>query len=202
MYLSGHCYLEASEACNFAGKGALFLDRDGILIEDVGYIKYTTAVRLIDGAAQLVRAANDAGVPVIVVTNQSGIARGLTNLDDFQAVNQRMQDLILQDSGGTLDAIIACTALPVRGEPCHPWRKPNPGMITAARNHLGCVLHRSWIVGDRWTDIRAGRRAGLQGAFHLSQNLAASIICRNGYTLIRSNRLTAATAILKTMTYT
>lgn len=167
-------YFEQITHKRISGMPALFLDRDGVLINDVGYLKSPSSVSLVDGAAALVRAANDADVPAIVVTNQSGIGRSLFCIEDFLSVNAWMQKLIAAETGGRLDAIFACTAPPPDRNRGDPWRKPNPGMFFASKEILGTALHRSWMIGDRLTDIRAAYRAGLGGAMLLPKNFSAS----------------------------
>ena len=147
-----------------ADRGALFLDRDGTIIELVHYIHNPADVRPIKAAGPLVAAANRRGIPVVLVTNQSGIGRGYFGWDDFAAVQSSM-DRTLADVGGHLDAIYACPHLPgaLQPEPGEepPCRKPNPGMLLRAADDLGIVLQASWIAGDSVNDIDAGKRAGL-----------------------------------------
>jgi D-glycero-D-manno-heptose 1,7-bisphosphate phosphatase len=149
---------------------ALFLDRDGTLMEDCGYISDPDAVRLLPGAAALVRKANRSGVSVAVVTNQSGIDRGLFSWQDFAAVQARL-DTLLAEEDARIDAVAAC--------PFHPdftpgyaadqdrWRKPNAAMVTALATRLKLDCFRSWLVGDGARDIEAARGAGLAGGIQL-----------------------------------
>lgn len=157
-------------AAQFLGRAALFLDRDGVLVHEVNYLHRRQDVRLVDGAAEVIRRANDAGIPVIVTTNQAGIGRSYYAWDHFCEV----QDQIIADlerSGAKLDAVFACPhhedGRPPYHHPDHPARKPNPGMFFMARDTLGIALEKSWIVGDRAIDIRAGRNAGLLGGTHV-----------------------------------
>lgn len=147
-----------------AGRGALFLDRDGTIIELVHYLHDPAEVRPIQAAGPLVASANRRGIPVVLVTNQSGIGRGYFGWDDFVAV-QASVDRALADAGGRLDAIYACPHLPgaLQPEPGEdpPCRKPNPGMLFRAADDLGIKLEASWIAGDSIGDIQAGKRAGL-----------------------------------------
>ena len=145
---------------------ALFLDRDGTIVEEIGHLRHPHDVRLLPGAAALIAAANHAGVPVVVVSNQSGVGRRLFSWDDFAAVQERMIEL-LAAQGAFLDAVIACpyhaeAELPWR-HPDHPARKPNAGMLRCAAALLPIALADSWIVGDRASDLAAGRNAGLRG---------------------------------------
>lgn len=153
-----------------AGGPALFLDRDGTIVEEIGHLRRPQDVRLIAGAAALIAAANRAGTPVVVVSNQSGIGRRLFGWDDFQAVQQRMAELLAAE-GAAIDAVIACpyhseAAAPWQ-HPDHPARKPNPGMLLHAARLLPISLGNSWIVGDRASDLAAGRNAGLRGGLLL-----------------------------------
>jgi D-glycero-D-manno-heptose 1,7-bisphosphate phosphatase len=145
-------------------RGALFLDRDGTIIELVHYLHDPAEVQPVKSAGPLVAAANRCGIPVVLVTNQSGIGRGYFGWDDFAAVQARV-DRTLADVGGRLDAIYACPHLPgtLQPEPGDdpPCRKPNPGMLLRAADDLGIALGASWIAGDSVSDIEAGKRAGL-----------------------------------------
>ena len=177
LTVDGHCRIDRLGGFAQArGSIALFLDRDNLLIADPGFIHRADDVRLIDGAARLVGWANRRAMPAIVVTNQSGIGRGLFGWEDFAAVNQRMQQL-LAAQGAALDAIIACSAL---AEARHPWRKPRGGMFAVAHGAFGVDLARSWMVGDRLTDIRAARAAGLAGAVLVRHDDAPPRTARQG----------------------
>ena len=155
---------------DFAGRPALFLDRDGVLVEEVGYLHRVQDVALAPGAPALVAAANRAGAAVVLVTNQSGVARGLFGWPEFEAVQGEI-DRRLAASSARLDAVFACGASPAgSGDPAvadHPWRKPNPGMILAARERMGIDLARSVLVGDRAQDLAAARAAGLPLGVHV-----------------------------------
>ena len=149
---------------------ALFLDRDGVIVEDVGYLHRPDDVRLVSGAAKVIAAANRAAVPVIVVTNQSGIGRGLYGWAEFAEIEARIA-ADLASRGAHLDMVVACPfhadGIPPYRHPAHPCRKPRPGMILRAGERLGLDLARSWIVGDRTTDLAAGGAAGLAGGQHV-----------------------------------
>ena len=145
---------------------ALFLDRDGVIVEEVGFLRRPEDVRLIGGAAELISAANKAGVPVVVVSNQSGVGRGLFGWPDFAEVQEHIVRQ-LASRGAFIDAVLACPyhpeARPPYRHPDHPARKPNAGMILAAARLLPLALSASWIIGDRASDLAAGRNAGLAG---------------------------------------
>ena len=152
-------------------RGALFLDRDGVIVEEVNYLCRVEDVRLLPGAAEAIRVANMAGVPVIVVTNQSGVARGRFGWPEFEAVQARMTAL-LAAGAARLDAVFACgyheTGRGALGVADHAWRKPNPGMLLAAAERTDVILSRSLIVGDRAADLAAGRSAGLRCGVHVA----------------------------------
>ncbi len=146
---------------------AVFLDRDGVLIADSGYPHRDEDLVLVPGAARAVAAINAVGALAIVVTNQSGVARGLFSLERMEAFNVLLVER-LAASGGRIDAVYACPfhadAVDERfRHPDHPDRKPNPGMILRAAVDHSVDLSRSILVGDRDSDLEAARRAGVAG---------------------------------------
>ncbi len=149
---------------------ALFLDRDGVIVEDTNYLHRPADVAIIDGAARVIAEANRLAVPVILITNQAGIGRGKFDWPDFIAVHEKIIDELDRD-GAFLNAVFAC---PHHADghapydaPDHPWRKPNPGMILGAAERLPIDLGRSWVIGDRAGDLEAGKNAGLAGGMHV-----------------------------------
>lgn len=159
------------------GGPALFLDRDGVVVEEVDYLCRVEDIAVIPGAADLISAANRLGIPVALVTNQSGIGQGRYGWNDFIAVQKAIVSL-LGAKGARLDAIYACPHHPNgKGEflhPDHPARKPNPGMILRAAADLGLDLRMSWLVGDKTVDVEAARRAGLAGALQVMTGYGAA----------------------------
>jgi len=159
------CEIVAS-AVPDAPRPALFLDRDGIIVDEVEYLCEVDKVALCPGVAPMIACANRAGIAVVVVTNQSGIARGLYDWAAFAAVQAEIASR-LAAAGAFWDAVMASPFHPQGREPWrhpdHPVRKPNPGMLLAAAGALKLDLPASWILGDRATDMAAGRRAGLAG---------------------------------------
>jgi D-glycero-D-manno-heptose 1,7-bisphosphate phosphatase len=145
---------------------ALFLDRDGVIVADTDYLGRAEDLRMIEGVAATIACCNALRIPVVVVTNQSGIARGRYRWDGFRAV-QAALSAALAAEGAHLDAVLACAyhgeGLGALRIDAHPWRKPNPGMIFAAGEGMNLDLGRSWIVGDRAHDLAAGAAAGLVG---------------------------------------
>lgn len=149
---------------------AIFLDRDGCVIELGDYLHKPSDVRLIDGAAQTIGEWNRRGIPVVIVTNQSGIGRGYYDWDAF-IETQTEVDRQLAAGGAQVDAVVACPfhadALPPHRHPNHPARKPNPGMLNLAADRLRLDLAKSWIVGDSLSDMLLVASAGLIGGIHV-----------------------------------
>lgn len=148
----------------------LLLDRDGVLVREVNYLHRRQDVEIAPGAAALLRWAAQAGLPVAVVTNQAGIARGMFGWDEFLAVQDEIA-MRLAAEGVGVDLTIACPFHPEHSPgwgPAHAhWRKPGPGMLRQARDILNLDLGRSWMVGDNESDIAAAKAAGLAGAVHV-----------------------------------
>ena len=139
-----------------SGDRAVFLDRDGTLIDDVGYISDPEDVRLVPGAADALRALRDAGFRLVVVSNQSGLGRGLITQERADAVHQRfVQEL--ERAGAQIDAAYYCPHTPDEDCDC---RKPLPGMLIDAARELDLDLERSFIVGNSDVDVAAGEAAG------------------------------------------
>jgi len=136
----------------------LFVDRDGVIIEDTDYISDPAAVVLIPGSAAAMKQAQQAGFRIVVVTNQSGIGRGYYSDRDFAAVQSRV-DQLLADEGVTLDAVYYCPHAPESACNC---RKPRPGLLDAAATSFRWSSTTAWMIGDKLSDIRLGRQAGLR----------------------------------------
>jgi D-glycero-D-manno-heptose 1,7-bisphosphate phosphatase len=143
---------------------AVFLDRDGTINEEMGYINHLSRFRLLPEVAPAIRRLNEAGLPVVVVTNQSGAARGYFPPSLVEEVHGHMQNLLAQE-GARVDAIYACLHAPEAGCPC---RKPQPGLLLQAAEELGLDLHHSYLVGDRYMDIQTAANAGVQGILVLT----------------------------------
>jgi D-glycero-D-manno-heptose 1,7-bisphosphate phosphatase len=137
-------------------RAAVFLDRDGTVIHDVGYPRDPALVRLMPGAAAALVELQRRGFALVVVSNQSGIGRGLITEEEARQVHERFVAL-LAEHGIRLDAVCYCPHTPEAGCAC---RKPAPGMLVHAADTLGIDLVRSFLVGDKASDIEAGRRAG------------------------------------------
>lgn len=142
------------------GLPTLFLDRDGVVNVDTGYVVDPALVALVPGAAALIARANAAGRPVIVVSNQSALARGLADLATLVAVQDRIEALLAAE-GAALDAVLICGAGPGAEGQLAAWRKPAPGMIRAAATLFGCRLEASLLIGDDARDLQAAAAAGV-----------------------------------------
>lgn len=143
---------------------ALFLDRDGVINVDHGYVHRPDQVEFCDGIFDLVRAARERGLAVVVVTNQAGIGRGHYSERDFEMLCDWMHRRFAA-ADAPLDRFYHCPDHPVHGIGRYrresDWRKPGPGMLLQAARDLGLDLPASVLVGDKETDIQAGLRAGV-----------------------------------------
>lgn len=142
---------------------AVFLDRDGTINEDVGYLTDVAALRIYPFATDAIRLLRRAGYVVVVVTNQGGIARGLMTRAFVEATHSRMAETLAR-GGALVDAWHYCPHHPASvieglSTPC-ACRKPGPGMALAAAESLGLDLTRSWVIGDHWRDVQMGQAVG------------------------------------------
>ncbi|HEV2764934.1 MAG TPA: HAD family hydrolase [Pyrinomonadaceae bacterium] len=150
---------------------AVFIDRDGTISEEVGYVNHPTRYRVFPYAAQAVRLLNERGWLAVLVTNQAGVARGYF-AEEMVGVVHNLLASELERGGARLDAVYYCPHHPSVGEPPYridcDCRKPRPGLVRRAAEELGVDLARSWMVGDRYGDIELARNAGLRSCFVLS----------------------------------
>jgi histidinol-phosphate phosphatase family protein len=147
-------------------RGAVFLDRDGTIIEDAGYIADPRKVRLLPGAAGAIKQLNERRFPVVVVTNQSGIARGLLSLNEYQATERRLDELLAAENAA-LDAHYFCPHLPELSGPCD-CRKPGTLLYRQAAERFAIDLSRSWWIGDRVRDLLPAKTFGGTGILVLT----------------------------------
>lgn len=140
-----------------AGRPAVFVDRDDTLNKDCPYCSKPEDIVLLPTVAEGVRHLNAAGLLVVVVTNQSGVARGYFTERDLHAMHAKLRDDLQRAAGARLDAIYHCPHLPDSG--C-PDRKPKPGLMERARRELGVALELSAVIGDRALDMEMARDAG------------------------------------------
>ncbi|MBZ5642027.1 MAG: HAD family hydrolase [Acidobacteriia bacterium] len=138
---------------------AVFLDRDGTICEEMGYVNHIDRLKIFPYAAESIRRLNEAEIPVVVITNQSGISR---NIFPETLVHQIHKKMIaeLASGGAWIDAIYFC---PHRKEDACDCRKPHPGLLHRAAREHGLDLQRSWVIGDRYADVEMAHRAGGRG---------------------------------------
>ncbi|HYY55847.1 MAG TPA: HAD family hydrolase [Pyrinomonadaceae bacterium] len=150
---------------------AVFMDRDGTISEEVGYVNHPARYRVFPYSAEAVRRLNEAGWLAILVTNQAGVARGYFTEDMIGAVHGALE-AELGRGRARLDAIYYCAHHPSVGEPPYrldcDCRKPRPGLIRRAAEDFDLDLSQSWMIGDRYSDVELARNAGVRSAFVLS----------------------------------
>jgi D-glycero-D-manno-heptose 1,7-bisphosphate phosphatase len=149
----------------------VFIDRDGTLTDEVGYVNHPRRIRLLPRSAEAIRRLNTAGIPAVLVTNQAGLARGYFSAEVLRLVNEEMTRQ-LKDAGARLDGIYVCVHHPTEG--LAPYRlecdcrKPKPGMLLRAARELGLDLAASVVIGDKASDLETGRAVGAAGALVLT----------------------------------
>lgn len=168
---------------------AVFLDRDGTLMEDVHYCRDPTEVRIFPGAVEALRRLKLAGFVNVIITNQSGIGHGTIAQEEYEAVHARLLNVL---GKGLIDAAYVC---PDHSGAPGPRRKPNPGMVLEAAQELRLDLARSWFIGDKAIDVQCGANAGTRSILVLTgQGTAADGV---GAALIAKDLEEAAEFILK-----
>ncbi len=150
---------------------AVFIDRDGTISEEVGYVNHVSRYRVFPFAAEAVRALNVAGWLAVLVTNQAGVARGYFKEEMIGQVHSVLSEELAR-GGARLDAVYYCPHHPSVGEPPYRFdcdcRKPRPGLIRRAAEELSLDLSQCWMVGDRYSDTELARNAGVRSAFVLT----------------------------------
>lgn len=150
-------------SCEVGMNKAVFLDRDGTVNEEVGYLRNIADLRLIPGASAAIKLLNDSGMRVVLVTNQSGIARGYLSESLLHKIHDRLEQM-LREEGARLDAIYYCPHHPSAGSSNYTkecdCRKPGTGLIDRAARDLEIDVKQSFVVGDKWSDVELGQRAG------------------------------------------
>lgn len=205
MHVPRDIWLSTPAPPRYMGRAGLFLDRDGVLVKEVNYLKNKEDVALEAGAAALLCWGREKGLGLVCVTNQSGIARNLIAPAEFAAVEAEIARQ-LAAAGAHLDLTIAC--------PYHPdftpgytaehglWRKPGPRLIEHAAALMALDLASSWLVGDRARDIEAGKRAGLAGAILVAtgygahERAEALALAGNGFKTVAVATLNEARTVL------
>jgi D-glycero-D-manno-heptose 1,7-bisphosphate phosphatase len=150
---------------------AVFMDRDGTISEEVGYVNHPSRYRVFPFSAEAVRMLNELGWLAILVTNQAGVARGYFTEDLIGEVHSLLKEE-LEEGGARLDAIYYCAHHPSVGKP--PFRldcdcrKPRPGLIRRAAEEFDIDLAKSWMIGDRYSDIVLAHNAGVRSGYVLT----------------------------------
>jgi D-glycero-D-manno-heptose 1,7-bisphosphate phosphatase len=150
---------------------AIFLDRDGVVIENrADYVRTWSHVTFLPGAIDALSRFRREGFKIILVTNQSAVGRGLLAIDDAHRINERLVETI-KAQGGWVDGVFMCPHKPEDNCVC---RKPLPGLLLQAAREFSIDLRTSWMVGDAWTDLLAGQAAGVEGTIMVRTGRGAS----------------------------
>lgn len=164
----------------------MILDRDGVVNHDIGFLHRSEGCRFIDGIFDLARAFAARGFALVIATNQSGIGRGIFGEDDF-ATFMRWMEAEFERQGAPLAAVYHCPFHPTEAigpyRQDSAWRKPRPGMLLQAAAIFGLDLARSWCIGDRTSDIEAGRAAGV-GTLVLLDATAVAVARAGDYWIV------------------
>ncbi|WP_312635393.1 HAD family hydrolase [Oscillibacter sp.] len=177
---------------------AVFLDRDGTLIVERNYLGDPARVTLLEGVPQALKRLADAGFLLVMVTNQSGVARGYFTMDDVARVNGRVAEL-LEREGVRLDAVYICPhheqgSVPEYAVSC-TCRKPSPGMALAAAKEWNLDLSASYMIGDKHTDVSFGRNFGARESYLVRTGHGAE--AESGYYVVVARLSEAAADILR-----
>ena len=182
-----------SLAHRYSLRSAVLLDRDGVIVRDVGYLTDPNDLVLLNGAAEGIRRLQDC-FRIVVITNQAAIAKGLLDQEGLDAIHDTLVH-DLQEQGTFLDAIYACPHCPEDGCSC---RKPEPGMLLRASVDLGIDLTASYMIGDKGSDLAAGQRAGVKATILIPSSQTGSshdsIVVKP--TFVANDLIQAARAIL------
>lgn len=178
-------------------RAAVFLDRDGTINVDTHYLRRAEDVRLITGAAEAIARLNAAGLPVIVVSNQSGIGRGLLTHAEYETVRARIEEL-LECSGARIDATYICPHAPSPGSgaPLCECRKPGTLLFRTAAAERAIDLTRSTLIGDRWRDVSPALELGARGILVPSPDTSADDVRRARAELLFARTLGEAVEIV------
>jgi len=161
---------------------AVFLDRDGTINREVDYLSHPDQLELLPCSAQAIALLNQAQIPVVVVTNQAGVARGYFTLEQVHAVHHRLDELLHAAAGAHIDGYYICPHHPTPGIALSPvecdCRKPKPGLLLQAAHALNLDLSGSVMIGDKLVDVEAGLAAG-----------CAAMLVRSGYGAVQETQL-------------
>ena len=177
---------------------AVFLDRDGTVIEHVHHLRRVEDVRLEHGAAAAIASLRRAGYLAVLATNQSVVGRGLLTAEGLGEIHESMLEALeAEDPDARLDAIYWNPHTPSEQEPEHPDRKPGPGMLLRAATERGIDLASSWMIGDSISDVLAGRRAGCRGSILVRTGLGRqAMTAADSGTILAASLAEAARIIL------
>ncbi len=139
----------------------IFLDRDGTIVRERNFMRYPWEVEPVPGAVEAVRRMKELGYLLIVISNQSGVGRGIITMEDVLAVEQRIREIF----SGMIDRFYYCPSRPEENAWC---RKPNPGMVEDAMREFDIDIKESWVVGDRCSDVELADRVGARGVLVLT----------------------------------
>ena len=175
---------------NLENRPALFLDRDGTIVSYEEYLHDPLKIKINNNISSIIKACNLIKIPVIEITNQSGIGRGIYNWDDFNQTEIEIRKL-LAINNAHINMLCACAFHQDAKEKYkikdHFWRKPNSGMIEEARNIFNVNLKKSWIIGDNISDIQSGLNAGIKGGV-LYNNKDRSFMHKDDFVLKYSDQ--------------
>ena len=161
----------AAYTSGVGSRPAVFIDRDGTLTEEVGYVNHPSRLRLLPRSAEAVRRLNEAGIPAVVVTNQAGLARGYFTEAVMEAVNLELAAQLARGKA-RVDGIYICPHHPTEGEPPYrqrcECRKPKPGLLLRAAEEMNLDLSRSIMVGDKPSDLEVAPVVGARSALVLT----------------------------------
>lgn len=156
---------------------AVFLDRDGVLIENRrNYVRDWSQVAIFPNTPAALSSLQNAGYKIVIITNQSAIGRGLITIQTAEEINQRLAES-LQRNGGHIDAIYMC---PHRPEDSCECRKPKPGLLLQAADEMSLDLTRSWLIGDAWSDLLAAQAADVYGSILVKTGRGNGELLQNG----------------------
>lgn len=173
---------------------AVFIDRDGVLIRDAKYLASTDGLSVFKGSPQALRLLREAGFKIVIVTNQSGVARGYFTEADVRRVHAELKRRLAK-AGARWDALYYSPHGP---DSDHSWRKPGTGMLLAAKKKFGLDLKGSYVIGDKTSDIECARRAGCASVLVLTGNGGKDKAYKAKPTAVRRDILAAARWIVKT----
>ena len=177
---------------------AIFLDRDGTVIEHVHHLKDAADVRLVAGAGDAIASLQAAGFACVIVTNQSVVGRGHLSLEGLDEIHDVMHAQFAEQ-GVTLDGTYFCPEAPVSGDPTvieHPDRKPAPGMLLRAADALDLDVSTSWMIGDSISDMLAGVNAGCAGSILVRTGLGHRVDAMDASVAAETADLPAAAAYI------